>query len=156
MSIKGLSWGLSIAGAVFLLVFILLIVVRQKLVNRLEDVKKKFADRNVLKHSYKANIAGVKSYGPGMVRGNGVLFLLEDTLYFEMLLPRKVVEIPLEKIIDISTPKKFLLKTKGMPMLRIDFLNEDDQEDAAAWWVSDLDGWIEAIKEQSLNKTRKS
>jgi hypothetical protein len=38
-----------------------------------------------------------------------------------------------------------------VPLLKVIFTNETGQEDSAAWWVEDIDAWIEKLKKRVVN-----
>ncbi|OFW55500.1 MAG: hypothetical protein A2Y75_09265 [Candidatus Solincola sediminis] len=92
------------------------------------------------------NFFGLLSSGAGQLRGNGLLALTSGGLRFRMLLPPRRLDIPLEAIEEISYPEWFLGKTKTKELLRVDFKDEKGNRDAAAWLISDPQGWGEAVK----------
>ena len=91
------------------------------------------------------NFFGVSSSGYGQIRGNGVLALTEKGLHFRMLAPRKYLFIPLESIREVSHPRWFLGKSKARMLLRVDFFDQDEEKDAAAWLVPHHEWWGKAI-----------
>ena len=97
-------------------------------------------------HVADCNFFGVLSSGLAQVRGNGLLALTAGGLRFRMLTPERVLFIPLASIRHISNPRWFLKKSKARELLRVDFINDQGEEDAAAWIVRDLPWWNEAIK----------
>jgi hypothetical protein len=95
-----------------------------------------------------ANFFGQESAGVGQVRGNGTLVLTSNVLIFEMWVPQRTVKIPLDRITSVDTVKSFLAKTRGVPLLRVSFQQENGLPDAAAWQVRDVEGVMAAIQEQ--------
>jgi hypothetical protein len=91
------------------------------------------------------NFFGIASRGLGQVRGNGLLALTDAGLRFRMLLPQRALFISAASIKEISFPRRFLGKSKGGDLLRVDFVNEDGEEDAGAWLVGDPRWWGKAI-----------
>lgn len=112
---------------------------------RINKIMKKFEGKNLILYSRGANFFGQESKGLRQLRGNGVLVLLEEKLFFEMWTPRKGLEIPIKSIIEVTTPKSHLKKTVFRPLLKITFQNKENENDSAAWWVKDLDKWVTAI-----------
>jgi hypothetical protein len=92
-----------------------------------------------------ANFFGLQSLGMGQVRGNGCLALGANKLAFVMWLPRRLVEIERSSIKSVSTSKTHLGRTRGVPLLVIDFVSADGNDDKAAWLVGDLQGWLEKL-----------
>ncbi len=89
-----------------------------------EEVLNRFQDRKIYRSSSGANFFGLESLGQRQFRGNGILVLTEKELYFEMLLPKKEINIPLRNIVKIETPKSHLHKTKFKPLLKVIFKND--------------------------------
>ncbi|MCD4786531.1 MAG: hypothetical protein K8T10_22115 [Candidatus Eremiobacteraeota bacterium] len=136
--------------AVILFVGFFILIFHQlakKLKTQEQTVREKFKDKLVYRSSAGANFAGQKSKGMAQIRGNGALVLVEDQLYFEMLMPKREIIIPIEKITNVTKVNAFLAKAKGMPLLMVEFLNNEGQADAAAWWVRNVDEWIKSINE---------
>jgi hypothetical protein len=106
-----------------------------------EHIRRKFAGKLIVRDSIGANFFGRLSVGMGQIRGNGVLVLTPDELYFMMFVPRREVTIPLDRITSVSTPRSHLGKTVGIKLLRVDFASESG-EDAVAWAVQRLGQWV--------------
>ena len=81
------------------------------------------------------------------MRGNGTLLFTEDSLAFEMWIPRKELIIPFSAIKGIENPRTFLGKSNFTPLLKIDFTNESGEADAAAWLVRDVDSVQDTLEE---------
>ncbi|MHA2390332.1 MAG: hypothetical protein ACXAEX_00040 [Promethearchaeota archaeon] len=92
-----------------------------------------------------SNFFGQESSGLWKVRGNGVLILTDEKLYFGMWKPQKELFIPIKSIIEISTPKSHMHRSILRPLLKIIFKNENGDSDSAAWYVRHLDRWIELL-----------
>jgi hypothetical protein len=84
---------------------------------------------------------GLESRGKGQVRGNGWLVLTPDELRFRQWVPNRETRIPLASITEITTPRSWLGKSVGRKLLVVRW-----DEDAMAWNVRDLDGWLSALK----------
>lgn len=110
-----------------------------------ERILEKFNEAEIIQVSEKANFFGLESKGSKQVRGNGVLVLLKDELFFQMWLPKRIIKIPVRSIKDISTPTHHLRKTKHIKLLKVEFINQDGNKDSAAWWVKDLKEWTTQI-----------
>jgi len=94
-----------------------------------------------------ANFFGQTSSGLAQVRGNGILILDHEQLFFEMLLPRRALYIRLEDIIEVDVVHKHMGKSAGRPLMRITFML-NGQADSCAWYVKHMYDWIGAIKKQ--------
>jgi len=112
-----------------------------------KNLREKFSDRLIFLSSAGANFAGQKSKGLMQVRGNGALLLVEDQIYFKMLVPDREIVIPIDMITGIRKANGFLGKTKGIPLIVVEFTNEENRSDEAGWWVRNVDEWINSINE---------
>ncbi len=125
--------------------FAFLFFLKRFLKKRVKGILDKFKGRRVLKTSTGANFFGQESLGQKQVRGNGVLILTEEELYFEMWMPKREFQIPVSSIVDVETPKSHLHKTKLQPLLKVIFRNRENELDSFAWLVRDLSGWKDAL-----------
>ena len=119
--------------------------------SRLNDVMENFKDEHVIRVFGRANFFGQESLGVGQVRGNGVLVLTDTELYFELWYPTKIVRIPITSIQRIDTPISHLTKTRFKELLKVFFTNEKHQDDSAAWLITHLREWKDAL-EQLIHK----
>jgi len=108
---------------------------------RINKILEKYQDENILITDEMSNFFGQESFSVWKVRGNGVLLLTDEKLFFEMWKPKKEVQIPIKSITKISNPKSHMHKTALQPLLKVWFKNESGEEDSAAWWVHELDKW---------------
>ncbi|MCP4764059.1 MAG: hypothetical protein GY870_19960 [archaeon] len=109
------------------------------------NVKREIAEHDIIKKSKMANFFGLKSSGLKQIRGNGILILTYNELYFKRYLPKKEISIPLPSIMRIETPKSFLKKFVSRPLLKIVFTNSIGEVDEIAWYVNNLDDWVSEI-----------
>jgi len=106
----------------------------------------KFKDKNIILTANDANFFGQQSRKSTQVRGNGVLILTAEKLYFGMWRPKKILQIPISSLLKIEITKSFLHKSVFRKLLKIVFTNQEGEEDAAAWWVTSLEKWIEELE----------
>jgi len=100
---------------------------------------------NILLIASNANFFGQESAGFKQIRGNGTLVLTKDKLYFQMLLPKKIIEIPLENIERIEENRSHLGKTTGSKLMKIIYRNGSNSMDSCAWLVRNRKEWINKI-----------
>lgn len=96
------------------------------------------------------NCFGLASRGMAQVRGTGCLAAGEDEIVFVLWYPRRTLRIVRSMILAVDTPKSHLGKTRARPLLRIRFTTLTGEEDAIAWWVRDLPGWLGEISTPPL------
>lgn len=121
-------------------------MVKKLFQKRTNEILDKFKDKDIIISTNNANFFGQQSLKSFQIRGNGVLVLTKEELYFEMWHPKKIVQIPITAIIKIESTKSFIHKTFFRKLLKIIFQNENGEEDATVWWVSSLNDWIEKIE----------
>ena len=121
-------------------------IVKKLFQKRINEILDKFKGKDIIISLNSANFFGQQSHKSLQIRGNGVLVLTQEELYFEMWHPKKVLQIPTSAFIKVEITKSFLHKSVFRKLLKIMFQNESGEEDAAAWWVSSLDKWIEELQ----------
>ncbi len=113
---------------------------------RINDILDKYKDKAIIISQNNANFFGQQSRKSTQIRGNGALILTAEDLYFEMWRPKKILQIPISSVLKIEITKSFLHKSVFRKLLKVVFTNQEGEEDAAAWWVSSLDKWIEELE----------
>ena len=121
-------------------------MVKKLFQRRINEILDKFKDKSIILSSDNANFFGQQSRKSTQVRGNGVLILSAEDLYFEMWIPKKILQIPISSVLNIEITKSFLHKSAFRKLLKLIFTNQEGEEDAAAWWVTSLDKWIEELE----------
>ena len=121
-------------------------MVKKLFQKRIIEILNKFKAKNIILSLKNANFSGQQSHKSTQIRGNGVLILTAEDLYFEMWRPKKILQIPISSILKIEITKSFLPKSVFRKLLKVVFTNQEGEEDAAAWWVTSLDKWIEELE----------
>ena len=101
---------IPIVLGVFCLLVILKFIMGNVNKNLLKEVDERFAGRKIIMKG-KANFFGQKSRGVGQIRGNGMLVLTEDELWFLLAMPQDEYSIDFKSIISVTTVKSHLGKT---------------------------------------------
>jgi len=120
---------------------------------RINEIHEKYKDKVILLADDIANFFGLESSGVWKVRGNGVLLLTQEDLFFGMWKPKKDLLIPLKSIIEVTNPKSHMHRSVFRPLLKITFRNENGETDSAAWFVTKVDEWNEILR-QLISKNR--
>jgi len=95
--------------------------------------------------SANVNGLGLQSRGRGQVRGNGRLVLTTEELRFRQWIPQRETTIPLAAVTSVGTERSWLGKWVGSKLLCVRWRTPDGGEDAMAWQVRDLEGWLAAL-----------
>lgn len=114
--------------------------------NRINEIYHKYKEKQILIADDISNFFGLESAGVWKVRGNGVLLLTEEDLFFGMWKPKKDLLIPVKSIIDITNAKSHMHKSVIKPLLKITFRNDNGEIDSAAWYVRKLDEWNKILE----------
>ena len=113
---------------------------------RKTEILNKSNSSNIILGPSPANSFGQESLGLGQWRGNGILILTDNELFFGMFLPKKDWNIPLSSITKIDIVKSHLKKTKSRKLLKVHFTNTNGQLDSIAWLVKDLETWVSTLR----------
>lgn len=89
---------------------------------------------------------GLRSHGPGQLRGTGYLALFDDEIVFVQAIAKNHARARLSDIVAVTTPRSFLGKTQGVELLAIEWRNGAATEQIALR-VPDLDAWLAALAE---------
>ena len=127
--------------------FILIAAVLIPIVRRARRVRADLEEELGGSATRKANARGLglESRGKGQVRGNGWLVLSPGELRFSQWVPRHETRIPLTAVTKVETRRVWLGKTVGSKLLCVRWRTPEGGEDAMAWEVRDLDGWLAAL-----------
>jgi hypothetical protein len=127
--------------------FILIAAVLVPIVRRARRVRAELDEELGDSATRKANARGLglESRGKGQVRGNGWLVLSPGELRFSQWVPRRETRIPLTAVTVVETRRAWLGKTVGSKLLCVRWRTPEGGEDAMAWQVRDLEGWLAAL-----------
>jgi hypothetical protein len=92
-----------------------------------------------------ARLVGVKSRGPGQMRGTGTLALTLGEVVFLMWVPRRELRIARDAIESVQTGHGVAGKWTGAELLHVRW-RSGDAVDEAAWEVKDLGAWLVALR----------
>ena len=124
---------------------------KKTVARRRVEMQEILAGRTPIREDSSVNCFGLESLGPMQLRGNGLLALASDELVFLMFVPRRVVSMPLDRIVVVDECDSWLGKTVFQPLLRVAWQEGAGQE-RVAFWVRDPSGWrasIEAARKNS-------
>ena len=108
---------------------------RQRAERRLTEVP------GALQRTTAATSLGLESQGGSPARGTGTLVLTDAEVAFAQWQPDILIRIPRAAIQDVDTTRSHLGKSMSSDLLRIRWA-ADGGDDAAAFFVRDLDPWL--------------
>ena len=116
-------------------------------------IEERFGNQNLRAMSFGVNCFG-RATEPGKPqRSAGFLLLLPDSLFYRSRVKKIELEIPRSRIARVyheSTHKGVDLNTS---LVKIDFINAEDQRDTVAFKVPYPPQWIQAIENNLLKKS---
>jgi hypothetical protein len=147
---KGLALGLTIAAVVIVVVGVTLAIVftvfyKQMNTSGVERIQERFPTEQIVLSETTANFFGLESRGSLQIRGNGVLVLTQDQLWFSRFIKREDITIPTNtieavRLVDSHLGKRIL----GRQLIYVQFEGSEGP-DSVAWLVEDPTRWQSAI-----------
>ena len=116
-------------------------------------IDNRFGSQNVLAMSFGVNYFGRSSEPESPRRSSGCLILLSDRLFYRSRFKKLELEIPAGRIARVYPDNTLKGVNLHQSVIKIEFLNDQNQKDAAAFKVPYPPQWIRAI-ENALIKTR--
>lgn len=147
---KGLALGLTIAAVVIILVggglaIFFTFFWQGMQTSGVERIQERFPSQEIVLSETTANFFGLESRGSFQLRGNGVLVLTEDELWFSRFIKREDITIPLNTIQAVRLVDSHLGKRIfGRKLIYVQFQGSEGL-DSGAWLVSDPNRWQKAI-----------
>ncbi|TFF87704.1 MAG: hypothetical protein EU548_09900 [Promethearchaeota archaeon] len=118
---------------------------------RTSKILKQYPDGEIIKKSIPATYLGGEKRKFNLFRGTGLLILTKDNLYFEYIIPRKKIQIPIKAINKVELTKWFSKRTKGKPVIKISFINRKGKSVSKGWIVKESQKWLDLIRKRIVN-----
>lgn len=118
-------------------------------------IDERFGSHKILAMSFGVNYFG-RATEPGSPRkSSGFLLLLPDGLFYRSRLKKLEVEIPASKIARVYHDRTHKGVDLHQSLVKIDFINSDNERDTAAFKVPYPPQWIRAVENNLLDKRKK-
>jgi hypothetical protein len=115
-------------------------------------IESRFGNRSILAMSFGVNYFG-NATAPGKPRrSSGFLLLFSDALFYRSRVKKIELEIPGTRIARIYHDRTHKGVDLHQSLVKIDFLNEHDQKDTAAFKVPYPPQWMQAIENALLKE----
>ena len=116
-------------------------------------IDERFGSRSILAMSFGVNFFG-RATEPGKpLRSSGFLLLLSDQLFYRSRVKKIELEIPAARITRVYHDRTHKGVDLHQSLVKIDFLNDQNQKDTAAFKVPYPPQWMQAIENTLLKKT---
>lgn len=91
-----------------------------------------------------ANFAGLTADPSVRLRGNGILVITREELYFKQWVTNREFHVPIAAIQSVELGQSFMGRWTLTPILKVNFTGESGQAAAIGWSVRDA----ESVKQQ--------
>ncbi len=118
-------------------------------------IDERFGNHQIIAMSFGVNYFGSATEPGAPRKSSGFLILLPDRLYYRSRLKKLELEIPAVSIARVYHDKTHKGVDLHQSLMKIDFINLENQKDTAAFKVPYPPQWINAV-ENSLLKKRKA
>jgi hypothetical protein len=115
-------------------------------------IEARFGSRPILAMSFGVNFFGSTSEPGKPRRSSGFLLLLSDQLFYRSRVKKIELEIPAARIARVYHDRTHKGVDLHQSLVKIDFLNNHNQKDTAAFKVPYPPQWIQAIDNALLKK----
>ena len=118
-------------------------------------IDERFGSHKIIAVSYGVNYFGSATEAGAPRKSSGFLILLPDRLFYRSRLKKLELEIPAASMARVYHDKSHKGVNLHQSLVKIDFINKENQKDTAAFKVPYPPQWINAI-ENSLLKNREA
>jgi len=115
-------------------------------------IEARFGSRTILAMSFGVNFFGSASEPGKPRRSSGFLLLLSDRLFYRSRVKKIELEIPGARIARVYHDRTHKGVDLHQSLVKIDFLNDHNQKDTAAFKVPYPPQWMQAIDNALLKK----
>ena len=119
-------------------------------------IEKRFSGQKVLAMSFGVNYFGRDSEPGKPSRSSGFLLLLPDQLFYRSRTAGLELSIPGKNIAHVYPDNSIKGVNLHQSVVKIDFINENNKQDSAAFKVPYPPQWISAIENNLLKKLSSS
>lgn len=112
----------------------------------------RFGSQNLRAMSFGVNYFGQATEPGKPRRSSGFLLLLPNSLFYRSRIKKIELEIPGDRIARVYHDRSHKGVDLHMSLVKIDFLNSDDQRDTAAFKVPYPPQWMQAIERTLVKK----
>lgn len=117
-------------------------------------IDERFGSDKIIAVSFGVNYFGSATEPGSPRRSSGFLILLADRLFYRSRLKKLELEIPAARIARVYHDKTHKGVNLHQSLVKIDFINNENQKDTAAFKVPYPPQWINAIENNLLKKTK--
>lgn len=117
-------------------------------------IDERFGGRKILAMSFGVNYFGSATEPGAPRRSSGFLLMLPDRLFYRSRLKRLELEIPAARIARVYHDRSHKGIDLHQSLVKVDFINSENEKDTAAFKVPYPPQWIKAIENNLVKKTK--
>ena len=118
-------------------------------------IDERFGSYKILAMSFGVNYFGSASDPGAPRRSSGFLLMLPDRLFYRSRLKKLELEIPATRIARVYHDRSHKGIDLHQSLIKIDFINSENEKDTAAFKVPYPPQWIKAIENNLVKKAKK-
>jgi hypothetical protein len=115
-------------------------------------IEQRFGNRPIRAMSFGVNFFGVTSEPGKPSRSSGFLLLFADELFYRSRIKKIELEIPGSRVARVYHDRSHKGVDLHQSLVKIDFLNDQNQKDTAAFKVPYPPQWMQAIENAFLKE----
>ena len=115
-------------------------------------IDERFGGHKILAMSFGVNYFGRATEPGSPRRSSGFLLLLPDRLFYRSRLKKLELEIPAARIAQVYPDRVYKGVDMRQSLLKIDFINSQNEKDTAAFKVPYPPQWMQAIENTLIKK----
>jgi hypothetical protein len=115
-------------------------------------ISERFGDQNLRAMSFGVNYFGRATEAGKPRRSSGFLILLPDSLFYRSRMKKIELEIPGSRIAQVYHDRTHKGVDLHVSLVKIDFIDSENQRDTAAFKVPYPPQWIQAIENTLIKK----
>jgi hypothetical protein len=119
-------------------------------------IEERFGSQKILAMSFGINYFGRATEPGSPRRSSGFLLLLSDRLFYRSRIKKIELEIPASRISRVYHDRSHKGIDLHQSLVKIDFINSQNERDTAAFKVPYPPQWMQAIENNLLKKSKRS
>jgi len=119
-------------------------------------IEERFGNQTILAMSFGINYFGRAAEPGPPCKSSGFLLLLSDRLFYRSRLKKLELEIPAAKIARVYHDRSHKGVNLHQSLVKIDFINSQNEKDTAAFKVPYPPQWMQAIENTLIKESKHS
>ncbi|TFF87705.1 MAG: hypothetical protein EU548_09905 [Promethearchaeota archaeon] len=118
---------------------------------RAQRIMEQIPKSKIIRHSLEADYVGNGKRNWMQYKGCGVLILTKEDLIFAFLKPGRKKTIPVKTINKVEITKWFSKRTKGKPVLKLNYINRKGKNAIIGFIIPEVQEWANNIQNEIIS-----